>query len=49
MWTSASGAAVIAEVKEEDKDSVWRMFETLCVLPASGIVGGGMDHIRSAG
>lgn len=46
---NASGAAVMAEMKEEEKDSVWRIFETSCVSRASGRVGGGMDHIRSAG
>jgi hypothetical protein len=49
VWTSASGAVVRAEMKDEEKDSVWRIFETLCVSRALGIVGGGMDHIRSAG
>lgn len=49
MWTSASGFAVRAETKEEVKDSMWRMFETLCDSRASGMLGGGMDHIRSAG
>jgi hypothetical protein len=39
----------MAEMKEEEKDSVWRIFETSCVSRASGRVGGGMDHIRSAG
>ena len=47
VCTSALGTAVRAETKEE-KDSVWRIFETLCVSRASGMVGGGMDHIRSA-
>lgn len=49
MCTSASGAALRAEMKEERKDSVWRTFDTLCVSRASGMVGGGTDHIRSAG
>jgi len=47
VWTSASDAAVRAETKEE-KDSVWRIFEILCISRASGMVGGQMDHIRSA-
>jgi len=38
-----------AETKDEGKDSVWRIVVTLCVSRASGIVGGGIDHIRSAG
>ena len=49
MWTSAPGAAARAESKDEEKDSIWRISVTLCVLRASGMVGGGMDHIRSAG
>jgi hypothetical protein len=38
-----------AESNNEEKDSVWRISVTLCVSRASGMVGGGMDHIRSAG
>jgi len=49
VWTSALGAAARAEAKDEEKDSVWRICVTLWVLRASAIVGGGMDHIRSAG
>lgn len=49
MCTSASGAALRAETKEEGKDSVWRTFEASCVSRTSGMVGGGTDHIRSAG
>jgi hypothetical protein len=49
VWTSASGAAVRAETKEEEKDPVWRISETSCFSRASGMVGGGMDHISSAG
>jgi hypothetical protein len=46
---SASGAAVRAETKEDKKDPVWRISETSCLSRASGMVGGGMDHISSAG
>jgi hypothetical protein len=49
VCTSDPGAALRAEMKEEGKYSVWRTFETLCVSRASGMVGGGTDHIRSAG
>lgn len=49
VWTSALGAAARAESKDDEKVSVWRMPVTLYVLRASGMVGGGMDHIRSDG
>lgn len=49
MWTSALGAAARAESKDEEKVSVWRISVTLYTLRASEMVGGGMDHIRSAG
>ena len=38
-----------AEAKEEAKEVVWRTSVTSCVSRAAEIVGGGMDHIRSAG
>jgi len=45
---SASGGVVRAETKVEEKDSVWRTSETSCISQASGMVGGGIDHISSA-
>ena len=32
VWTSALGAAARAEAKDKEKDSVWRICVTLCVL-----------------
>jgi hypothetical protein len=49
MWMRAVGAALRAEAKEDVKELVWRTSATSCVSRTAKIVGGGMDHIRSAG
>ena len=49
VWISAPGDEARAESKDEEKDSICRISVTLCLSRASGMVGGGMDHIRSAG
>jgi hypothetical protein len=49
MWTSAVGAALRAEAKEEAKELVCRTSATSCVSRTAKMVGGGMDHMRSAG
>jgi hypothetical protein len=49
VWTNGLLWPATAAASEDMKELVCRMSVTSCVLRASERVGGGMDHIRSAG